>query len=107
MNLNNRLTTNQGAPVGDNQNSRTAGRRGPVVLEDYHLIEKLAHFDRERIPERVVHARGAGAHGVFVTKHSMKEYTKSDIFTKRRNRNACIRSFLNSYSRPRFSRNST
>lgn len=45
MNPNNRLTTNQGAPVGDNQNSRTAGRRGPVLLEDYHLVEKLAHFD--------------------------------------------------------------
>ena len=77
MNPNNRLTTNQGAPVGDNQNSRTAGRRGPVLLEDYHLVEKLAHFDRERIPERVVHARGAGAHGVFVTKNSMKQYTKA------------------------------
>ena len=77
MNPNNRLTTNQGAPVGDNQNSRTAGRRAPVLLEDYHLVEKLAHFDRERIPERVVHARGAGAHGVFVTKNSMKPYTKA------------------------------
>ncbi|WP_272898767.1 catalase [Paenibacillus sp. MMS18-CY102] len=71
------LTTNQGAPVGDNQNSRTAGQRGPTVLEDYHLIEKLAHFDRERIPERVVHARGAGAHGVFVTEHSMAAHTKA------------------------------
>lgn len=67
-----RLTTNQGAPVGDNQNSKTAGRRGPTLLEDYHLIEKIAHFDRERIPERVVHARGAGAHGVFVVEHDMK-----------------------------------
>ena len=72
-----RLTTNQGAPVGDNQNSRTAGRRGPTLLEDYHLIEKLAHFDRERIPERVVHPRGAGAHGVFRVINSMKEYTKA------------------------------
>ena len=80
MNPNNRLTTNQGAPVGDNQNSRTAGRRGPVLLEDYHLVEKLAHFDRERIPERVVHARGAGAHGVFVTKNSMKQYTKAAFY---------------------------
>ncbi|WP_028402967.1 catalase [Ectobacillus panaciterrae] len=77
MNPHNRLTTNQGAPVGDNQNSRTAGRRGPILLEDYHLIEKIAHFDRERIPERVVHARGAGAHGVFVTTSSMKEYTRA------------------------------
>ncbi|NGZ74335.1 catalase [Saccharibacillus alkalitolerans] len=72
-----RLTTNQGAPVGDNQNSRTAGRRGPVLLEDYHLLEKLARFDRERIPERVVHARGAGAHGVFKTEHSMSDYTRA------------------------------
>ncbi|CAM2924344.1 catalase [Paenibacillus sediminis] len=72
-----RLTTNQGAPVGDNQNSRTAGQRGPTLLEDYHLIEKIAHFDRERIPERVVHARGAGAHGVFRLENSMKAYTKA------------------------------
>ncbi|GMX62823.1 catalase [Paenibacillus elgii] len=75
--MNHRLTTNQGAPVGDNQNSRTAGRRGPALLEDYHLLEKLAHFDRERIPERVVHARGAGAHGVFHVERSMKSYTKA------------------------------
>lgn len=72
-----RLTTNQGAPIGDNQNSRTAGQRGPTLLEDYQLLEKLAHFDRERVPERVVHARGAGAHGVFITKNSMKRYTKA------------------------------
>ncbi|MFD0960649.1 catalase [Paenibacillus chungangensis] len=71
------MTTNQGAPVGDNQNSRTAGQRGPTLLEDYHLLEKLAHFDRERIPERVVHARGAGAHGVFRTEQEMKDYTKA------------------------------
>src|SRR3972149_6675310 len=57
------LTTNQGAPVADDQNSLTVGQRGPVVLQDVHLIEKLAHFDSERIPERVVHAKGAGAHG--------------------------------------------
>lgn len=73
----NRLTTNQGTPVGDNQNSRTAGQRGPTLLEDYHLIEKIAHFDRERIPERVVHARGAGAYGVFRVANSMKEHTKA------------------------------
>ncbi|MDQ0113537.1 catalase [Paenibacillus harenae] len=73
----NHLTTNQGTPVGDNQNSRTAGQRGPALLEDYHLLEKLAHFDRERIPERVVHARGAGAHGVFRSEASMKPYTKA------------------------------
>ncbi|GKU77675.1 catalase [Paenibacillus sp. L3-i20] len=75
--MNNRLTTNQGTPVGNNQSSRTAGQRGPTLLEDYHLLEKIAHFDRERIPERVVHARGAGAHGVFRTENSMTEHTKA------------------------------
>ncbi|WP_025027035.1 catalase [Caldalkalibacillus mannanilyticus] len=72
-----KLTTNQGAPIGDNQNSRTAGERGPTLLEDYQLLEKLAHFDRERVPERVVHARGAGAHGVFKVTNSMKKFTKA------------------------------
>ncbi len=69
------LTTNQGVPVSDNQNSLTAGERGPVLLQDVHLIEKLAHFDRERIPERVVHAKGAGAHGYFQVHKSMSKYT--------------------------------
>jgi len=69
------LTTNQGVPVSDNQNSLTAGERGPVLLQDVHLIEKLAHFDRERIPERVVHAKGAGAHGYFQVYESMAKYT--------------------------------
>src|SRR5688572_20474917 len=59
------LTTRQGHPVTNNQSSRTVGNRGPVTLENYQLIEKISHFDRERIPERVVHARGAGAHGIF------------------------------------------
>ncbi|MFY4774130.1 catalase [Metabacillus sp. RGM 3146] len=73
----NKLTTNQGTPAGDNQNSRTAGQRGPTLLEDYHLLEKLANFDRERIPERVVHARGAGAYGTFKVENSMKPFTKA------------------------------
>ncbi len=73
----NRLTTNQGVPIGNNQSSRTAGQHGPTLLEDYQLLEKLAHFDRERVPERVVHARGAGAHGVFRVANSMKRYTKA------------------------------
>ena len=59
------LTTRQGHPVTNNQNNRTVGDRGPTVLENYHFLEKISHFDRERIPERVVHARGAGAHGYF------------------------------------------
>jgi len=73
------LTTNQGVPVSDNQNSLTAGQRGPVLLQDVHLIEKLAHFDRERIPERVVHARGAGAHGYFQVYKSMAQYTRASF----------------------------
>ena len=60
-----RLTTAQGLRVDDADNSLTAGERGPTLLEDFHLREKIMHFDHERIPERVVHARGAGAHGVF------------------------------------------
>ncbi|RYZ44533.1 MAG: catalase, partial [Chitinophagaceae bacterium] len=56
------LTTRQGHPVTDNQNLRTVGNRGPATLENYQFLEKMSHFDRERVPERVVHARGAGAH---------------------------------------------
>lgn len=73
------LTTNQGVPVSDNQNSLTIGQRGPVLLQDVHLIEKLAHFNRERIPERVVHARGAGAHGYFQVYESMAKYTRTQF----------------------------
>ena len=71
------LATNQGIPVADNQNYLTAGQRGPVHLQDVRLIEKLAYFDRERIPERVVHAKGAGAHGYFQVYKSMAPYTKA------------------------------
>jgi catalase len=60
-----RLTTNQGVPVADNQNSLKAGLRGPALLEDFILREKITHFDHECIPERIVHARGSGAHGYF------------------------------------------
>lgn len=75
------LTQDSGAPVGDNQNSKTAGPFGGVLLEDFHLIEKLARFDRERVPERVVHARGIGAHGAFVASHDFSEFTKAGLFT--------------------------
>lgn len=74
------LTTNTGAAVGDNQNSKTVGQNGAVLLEDIHLIEKLAAFDRERIPERVVHARGTGAYGEFVTEKGFGAFTKAGIF---------------------------
>ena len=73
------LTTDSGAPVTDNQNSRTAGPAGPVLIEDHHLIEKLAHFDRERIPERVVHAKGSGAYGYFEVLANVTQWTKAKL----------------------------
>lgn len=77
------MTTGAGIPVGDNQNSQTAGHRGPGLIQDYHLLEKLAHFNRERIPERVVHAKGAGAHGYFeVTNDEISKYTKADFLSE-------------------------
>ena len=74
------LTQDSGAPVGDNQHSKTAGPDGGVLLEDFHLIEKLARFDRERIPERVVHARGTGAQGSFVSSADFSQYSKASLF---------------------------
>ena len=71
------LTTNQGVRVGDNQNSLKGGERGPTLLEDFILREKITHFDHERIPERVVHARGAGAHGTFEVTSTLAKYTKA------------------------------
>lgn len=76
----NPLRTATGAPVGDNQNSMTAGSRGPTLIQDIHLLEKLAHFNRERVPERVVHAKGAGAHGYFEVTNDMSKYTKAKLF---------------------------
>jgi catalase len=82
-----RLTTRQGHPVHDNQNQRTIGSRGPATLENYHFMEKLAHFDRERVPERVVHARGATAFGEFEsygklgeTGEAIDKYTRAKVF---------------------------
>lgn len=77
-----RLTTAAGIPVADNQNSITAGPRGPVLLQDVHLIEKLQHFNRERIPERVVHAKGSGAYGTFTVTHDISRYTKAKLFNR-------------------------
>lgn len=82
------LTTRQGHPVYDNQSSRTVGNRGPVTLENYQLLEKISHFDRERVPERVVHARGAGAHGVFeaygtVGDEPIAKYTRAKLFQQK------------------------
>lgn len=75
------LTTASGIPVADNQNSLTAGPRGPVLLQDVHLIEKLQHFNRERIPERVVHAKGSGAYGTFTVTHDISRYTRAKLFS--------------------------
>ncbi|MGH6914620.1 MAG: catalase, partial [Geminicoccales bacterium] len=76
------LTTNQGVPVADDQNSLKIGARGPTALEDFHFREKIFHFDHERIPERVVHARGFGAHGFFETYESLSDITRADIFQR-------------------------
>ncbi|MFC4493616.1 catalase [Streptomyces ovatisporus] len=75
------LTTESGAPVADNQQSQTAGPGGPTLIQDQLLLEKLAHFNRERIPERVVHARGAGAYGTFTLTKDMSQYTRADFLT--------------------------
>ncbi|MFD2132080.1 catalase [Pseudogracilibacillus auburnensis] len=77
-----KLTTAAGMPVADNQNSMTAGPRGPVLLQDFWLIEKLAHFDREVIPERRMHAKGSGAHGTFTVTNDITKYTKAKIFSE-------------------------
>lgn len=81
-NLTRNLTRDNGAVVGDNQNSQTAGAQGPVLLQDLQLIQKLQRFDRERIPERVVHARGTGAHGEFVATADITDLTTAKVFTK-------------------------
>ena len=77
-----RLTTAAGAPVPDNQNTMTAGPRGPVLLQDVWLLEKLAHFDREVIPERRMHAKGSGAYGTFTVTHDITQYTRAKIFSQ-------------------------
>ncbi|OLS30714.1 MAG: Catalase [Candidatus Heimdallarchaeota archaeon AB_125] len=77
-----KLTTLAGRPIADNQNSLTAGERGPLLAEDFQLFEKLAHFNRERIPERIVHAKGAGAYGTFTIKRDITQYTKAKVFSE-------------------------
>ena len=77
------LTTNQGASVADDQNSLKIGERGPTALEDFHFREKIFHFDHERIPERVVHARGYGAHGYFELTESLSDVSKADLFQRK------------------------
>jgi len=80
--MSNKLTQDSGAPVVDNQNVLTAGKRGPMLLQDTWFLEKLAHFDREVIPERRMHAKGSGAYGTFTVTHDITKYTKAKIFSK-------------------------
>jgi catalase len=81
------MTTDAGVPVSDNQNSLTAGPRGPVLMADYQLMERMAHFNRERVPERIVHAKGAGAYGTFTVTGDISRYTRAKLFSK--TGNAC------------------
>ena len=77
------LTTSNGNPVSDNQNSMSIGTRGTLLLQDFHLVDKLAHFDRERIPERVVHAKGAAAHGYFeCTSKEIAKWTRAKFLAR-------------------------
>jgi len=77
-----KLTSVSGRPIAENQNVKTAGKRGPMLLEDYWYLEKLAHFDREVIPERRMHAKGSGAFGTFTVTHDITKYTKAKIFSE-------------------------
>src|SRR5918993_190764 len=82
------LTDRQGHPIYDNQNQRTVGERGPATLENYHFLEKISHFDRERVPERVVHARGATAFGYFeatgkVGDEPISKYTRAKLLQEK------------------------
>ena len=76
------LTTSAGAPIADNQNSLSAGARGPLLMQDYQLLEKLAHQNRERIPERTVHAQGSGAYGTLTITHDITRYSKASVFAQ-------------------------
>ena len=82
MTQKNKLTTVNGSPVADNQNVQTAGSRGPMLLQDVWFLEKLAHFDREVIPERRMHAKGSGAYGSFTVTHDISKFTKANIFSE-------------------------
>src|SRR5690554_2549869 len=77
-----KLTSVSGRPIAENQNVKTVGKRGPMLLEDFWFLEKLAHFDREVIPERRMHAKGSGAFGTFTVTHDITKYTKAKIFNK-------------------------
>src|SRR6266851_6413431 len=85
------MTTSSGAAVADNQNSVTAGPLGPVLMQDFHLLEKLAHQNRERIPERGQHAKGSGAYGTLTITHDITKYTKAKVLQKGKKTEAFLR----------------
>jgi len=87
------LTTAHGSPIGDNQNSLTAGPQGPLLMQDYQLLEKMATFNRERVPERVVHAKGSGAYGHFTVTNDVSQYTKASIFSQIGKQTDCLLRF--------------
>jgi catalase len=87
------LTTNHGQPIADNQNSLTAGPRGPLLMQDYQLMEKLATFNRERVPERIVHAKGSGAFGTLTITNDITRYSKAKVFSKVGKQTPCLLRF--------------
>ena len=86
-----RLTSENGKPIADNQNIQTADVRGPAMLQDVWYLEKLAHFDREVIPERRMHAKGSGAFGTFTVTHDITKYTRASIFSQVGKKTDCLR----------------
>lgn len=90
MTTNEQLTTAHGNPIGDNQNSLTAGPRGPLLMQDYQLLEKMATFNRERVPERVVHAKGSGAFGTFTVTNDITRYSKARLFSEVGKQTDCL-----------------
>ena len=89
-----KLTRQTGAPVPDNQNVQTAGSRGPMLMQDFWFLEKMANFDREVIPERRMHAKGSGAFGTFTVTHDITKYTKANIFNQIGKKQKCLLVFL-------------
>src|SRR6266404_4962538 len=87
------MTTTGGNPVADNQNSITAGARGPLLMQDYQLLENLAHQNRERIPERTVHAKGTAAYGALTITHDITKYSKAGVFAKIGKQTECLLRF--------------
>src|SRR5882724_12646042 len=87
------MTTTGGNPIADNQNSLTAGARGPLLMQDYQLLEKLAHQNRERIPERTVHAKGTAAYGTLTITHDITKYSKAAVFAKIGKQTECLLRF--------------